>query len=154
MQDRDEYVRRWAIAALEQLAGKPAGARLLTAQEEKDRPSLQSSAADLLAQRTGPANIPALLAEAHGSNPLERQAAPDILARLDDETLAHGLVEALQHEESSVRVRAAELVGYYRQDDATLRELERLTAEDPVAAVKTAAAEALERTRLKLTVIG
>jgi HEAT repeat protein len=84
----------------------------------------------------------------NGSNPQARQAAPDILARLDDETLASGLLQALQHEQSSVRARAAELVGYYRQDDTTLRELERLTAEDPVASVKTAAGAALEQIRL------
>jgi HEAT repeat protein len=148
LHDPDEYVRHWAQAALEQLAGKPASVRLLTAEEEKDRPAFQSSAADLLAQSAGPANVAALLAEANGSNPQARQAAPDILARLDDETLASGLLQALQHEQSSVRARAAELVGYYRQDDTTLRELERLTAEDPVASVKTAAGAALEQIRL------
>ena len=107
LQDPNEYVRHWATAALEQLAGKPASARLLTAYEEKDRAAYASSAADLLAQRTGPANVAALLVEAYGSNPQARQAAPDILARLDDETLASGLLQALQHEESSVRARAA-----------------------------------------------
>jgi HEAT repeat protein len=153
LQDPNEWVRHWARAALEQLDGKPASARLLTAYEEKDRAAYESSAADLLAQRTGPANVAALLAEAYGFNPRARQAAPDILARLDDGTLASGLLQALQHEESPVRARAAALVGYYRHDETTLHELERLTAEDPAAAVKTAAGAAVEQIRLKLTVI-
>jgi HEAT repeat protein len=101
---------------------------------------------------TGPQTVATLLAEMCGSNRQKRESASEILARLDEETLASGLLSALRHQESYVRRRAVELVGYYRHEESLLQELTQLSGGDPVAVVREAASTTLEEINLKLTI--
>jgi HEAT repeat protein len=150
--DPEEYVRGWALAALEQLDGRPAHANMLAGiSETKDIEQVRLSMAELLAQSAGPESVADLLAQVTGSDPDQRESAPEILARLRQETLSSGLLMALRHDQSCVRARAAELVGYYRRDRFVLDELRRLVAEDSVDDVREAAQAALRRIDFALT---
>jgi hypothetical protein len=81
----------------------------------------------------------------HDSDTRRRESAPEILVRLDQETLSSGLLIALHHNRDCVRARAVELTGYYRRDGSVLDELRRRIVEDAADEVREAAEIALER---------
>jgi HEAT repeat protein len=143
--DSDPYVRGWALAAMDQLEGRPARAKLLMASSgEMSFESVRANVFELLAQQAGE-KIVAFLLESSVSSAQEADAAREMLTKLDHSTLSSGLLMALQDERLGARTRAAELIGYYRRDEAVVEELSRLAEEDPVSEVKEAARTALQR---------
>jgi HEAT repeat protein len=143
--ESDKWFRVSTVAAVEELLGRPVRAKALSAIENKDIHALRESWADIIAQEARGDNFDNLLSKACNPDRQMQKGAWIILSRIDAPKLATGLLRALQHNEHCVRERGAKLIGYYRRDDLTCRELIRLVSDDPFASVKVAARTALEQ---------
>ncbi|MGH7600070.1 MAG: HEAT repeat domain-containing protein, partial [bacterium] len=72
------------------------------------------------------------------------------LGEIGDETLANGLARALSFNNSFVRQKATQVVGYYATDMQMLATLQHMVANDPAEEMRTAACEAAEKYANKL----
>jgi HEAT repeat protein len=140
-----EWFRKRARAALEQLAGRPAMANALSGIEDKNFNRMRESWANILANESGGGKFGVLLSMAGSTDPRMQISFWEVLLRMDVPQVASGLVQALHEDDDAVRRKAAEVIGYYRRDESTCRELSRLGSHDPIDSVKVAARTALEQ---------
>ncbi|MBS1789642.1 MAG: HEAT repeat domain-containing protein [Acidobacteria bacterium] len=130
LKDEDTRVRRNAARALGEIGGEAAVAELLEALKDKDM-VVREHAAKALGKIGGEAAVIALL-EVWKDKISGHEIAVEVLGKIKFELLARGLLSAMSHENSFVRVRgrAAKMIGYYSGRRAA-EELKRLARIQP-----------------------
>ena len=136
-----------AASALGKIGGESAIPTLVEALKGEDS-NVRSSAASALGEIGGESAVPALIEILKDEDSNVRRRAAAGLEQIAVDSLASGLKLGMLHGESFVRGKAAELIGYY-SDEQCEKELRRLVENDPDHEVRQIAEDALARLRFK-----
>ena len=154
LKDEDSDVRLSAAYALEQIGSERSVDALITALKDGDH-FLRPSAAKALGQIGSARSVSALIAALKDKDrAYVGWSVAKALEVISFKTLSKGLIHALFHNESFIRQKAAQIVGYYTTDKQVLATLQQMAANDPAEEVRTAAREAAEKYANKLRYFG
>ena len=149
IQSSNPLLSNGAVIALGKIGGEQAVSALIGALQMTIYPMAQWSAIRALGQIGDEPAVSALLSVLRNHKLLGSEDAAKALAKLDVQMLANGLLQALAHEDSFVRRKAAEFIGYYVGKPA-LPNLARLLTDDPAPEVRQTATRAQQQLCRKL----
>jgi Holliday junction resolvase-like predicted endonuclease len=147
LQDEHINVRRRAAEALGQIGNNQAVGALIQAMQDGDG-NVQWSAVEALGRIGGESVVVALI-QGLGDDVVRERVAKAI-GQIDNQALGRGLLRGLMNNDDFVRRKAALVVGYYREDEQTLKNLVHLVSVDSITEVRDAANAGREKFRRKL----